>query len=115
MAQVVRIERARRVKGEVTIAVAYFITSLTREQADAAQLLALVRCHWTIENRLHYVRDVSLGEDACRVRSGSSPQVLAALRNTCLHLLETVPAPSKAAAMRRFAAHPHEAITLITH
>ena len=99
--------------GETTIEVADFITSLTRSQANAEQLLAWIRAHGEIENRLHYVRDVSLGEDACRVRTGSSPQVLAALRTTAVHVLEEVEASSKAAAMRRFAAHPNEAIRLI--
>ena len=75
--------------------------------------MRLVRAHWHIENRLHYVRDVTLGEDASRVRSGSSPEVLAALRNTTLHLLEHVPAKSKAAATRRLAAKPEEALRLI--
>lgn len=100
--------------GKAAVEVAYFITSLTRDRADAAALLALIRSHWAIENRLHHVRDVSLGEDACRVRTGASPEVLAALRNTALHLLEGIPATSKAAAMRRFAAHPHAAIDRIT-
>jgi predicted transposase YbfD/YdcC len=73
----------------------------------------LVRGHWGIENRLHYVRDGTLGEDGCRVRSGAAPQVLAALRNAVIHLLDGVQAPSKAAAVRRFAAHPEEAVRLL--
>lgn len=113
LAQAIRVERERRVKGVTTVEVSYFITSLTRAKADAGRLAELIRAHWKIENRLHYVRDVSLGEDACRVRTGSSPQVLAALRNTALHLFEGVDAPSKASAMRRFAAHPGEAIRLL--
>jgi predicted transposase YbfD/YdcC len=72
----------------------YGITSLRRDAADAAALLALVRGHWGIENGLHYVRDVTLGEDACRVRTGNAPQVLAALRNAVVHLLEGVEAAS---------------------
>lgn len=59
------------------------------------------------------MRDVALGEDACRVRSGSAPQVLAATRNAVLHLLEEVEAPSKAAALRRFAIYPLEALALL--
>jgi hypothetical protein len=69
-------------------------------------LLALIRRHFGIETEVHWVRDVSLGEDDSRVRTGSSPEVLAALRNTALHLLAGVTATSRAAAMRRFAAHP---------
>lgn len=113
LAQVIRVERERRVKGVSTVEVSYFITSLTRAKADAGRLADLIRSHWKIENRLHYVRDVSMGEDACRVRTGSSPQVLAALRNTTLHLFEGVEAPSIASAMRRFVAHPNEAIRIL--
>src|SRR4051812_32937573 len=81
LAQVVRVERERRRKGQTTVEVAYYITSLGRDRADAVQLGQWIRCHWEIENRLHHVRDVTFGEDASRVRRGSSPQVLAALRN----------------------------------
>ncbi len=112
LAQVVRVERERRVQGETTVEVAYYITSLDRERVDAAGLEKLIRCHWEIENCLHHVRDVTFGEDASRVRKGSSPQVLAALRNTAIHLLSGVNATSRAAARRRFAARPHEALRL---
>lgn len=77
----------------------YGITSLSVEEADAGRLLALTRGHWGIENSLHYKRDVSLGEDASRVREGSAPQVMAALRNSIVHLLDGT-ADSLAAAMR---------------
>lgn len=91
----------------------YGITSLTPQEASPERLLALSRGHWGIENRLHGVRDVTLGEDACRVRSGSAPQALAALRNAVVHLLEGVEATSKAAALRRFAIYPREALALL--
>jgi predicted transposase YbfD/YdcC len=113
LAQVVRVERERRIGGETAVEVSYYITSLDRERAGASRLGDLIRAHWGIENRLHYVRDVTWGEDACRVRKGGGPEVLAALRNTANYLLERVKAPSKAAATRRFAAHPHEAIRLV--
>ena len=113
LAQVVRVERERRIKGETAVEVSYYITSLDRQRADATRLGELIRAHWGIENRLHYVRDVTWGEDACRVHKGSGPEVLAALRNTANYLLERTKAPSKAAATRRFAAHPHEAIHLV--
>jgi predicted transposase YbfD/YdcC len=113
LAQVVRVERERRAGGETAVEVAYYITSLTREQAGPDRLLGLIRAHWGVENRLHYVRDVTLGEDACRVRTGNAPEILAGLRNVVVHLLERVDAPSKAAATRRLAAHPDEAVQLI--
>jgi hypothetical protein len=62
---------------------------------------------------LHYVRDETLGEDRCRVRKGDSAQVLAAIRNVAVHLLEGVEAPSKAAATRHFFVHPHDALPLL--
>jgi len=87
LAQVCRIERIRKVKGCVTTEIAYAITSLAPERASAADLLALNRGHWGIENRLHWVRDVSLGEDACRAKAQNCPQNLAALRNVGLTLM----------------------------
>jgi len=107
--QVFRLQRERTAGGRTTVEVVYGITRLTRAQAGAGRLLALVRGHWGIENRLHYVRDVTLGEDACRVRSGGAPQVLAAVRNLAVYPLEGGTAASKAAATRRLAAHPKEA------
>ena len=80
--------------------VVHGITSLSPERADAKRLLGLNRGHWGIENRLHYVRDVTMGEDAGRIRKGAAPQVMAALRNGVIHVLSGVVAPSIAAAMR---------------
>jgi len=111
--QVFELERVRQVGAKVTVEVVYGITSVGRERADAQALLGLVRGHWGIENRLHYVKDETLGEDRCRVRTGSSPEVLAMLRNVAVHLLEGVAAPSKAAATRRFMVHPEEALPLL--
>jgi hypothetical protein len=111
--QVFELERVRVAGGRATVEVVHGITSRGRDRADAARLLGLARGHWGIENRLHWVRDVTLGEDACRVRAGSAPQVLAGIRNAAVHLLEGVPAASKAAATRRFAARPLEALRLL--
>ena len=93
--------------------VALAITSLCPGQASAEELLGLWRGHWHIENRLHYVRDVTLGEDACRVRSGSAPQVLAGLRNSVIGLVRLAGGTNVAAALRRFAARPAEALAAI--
>jgi len=91
--------RERTEKGETTVEVVHGITSLGREEADAERLLGLVRGHWGIEDGSHHRRDVTLGEDASRIRTGSAPQVMAALRNTIIHLAKDV-APSLAAAVR---------------
>jgi hypothetical protein len=66
----------------------YGITSLTPpQQADAARLLDLSRAHWSIENRLHWVRDVTFDEDRCRIRKGSGAQVMASIGNLAISLL----------------------------
>jgi hypothetical protein len=113
LAQGFELTRERTEKGQATVEVVHGITSLRPEEADAARLLALARGHWGIENRLHYVRDVTLGEDACRVRQGAAPQVLAALRNGVVHLLAGVEAPSRAWALRHFQNRPEQALALL--
>lgn len=112
--QVFQVHRVRHVADKVEEETVYGISSLPAQKANAERLLALVRGHWGIENRLHWVRDVTLGEDACRVRSGDAAQFLAGLRNAVVHLLEKVAAASKAAATRRFTIRPEEAIPLVT-
>ena len=79
--------------------VRYFLSSLPATTPPAL-LLRCVRRHWYIENRLHWPRDVTLGEDACQVRAGRAPQALAALRNAVLSLLHRHPQPNRAAAIR---------------
>lgn len=108
-----RLRREVTYRGKTTVETVHGITSLPLPSANAAQLLGLERQHWQVENGLHYVRDVTLGEDACRVRSGSAPQVLAAFRNTAIYLLGRVPGASHAEAGRRLAARPDEAISLL--
>jgi predicted transposase YbfD/YdcC len=110
---VFELERLRVLKDKNEVEVVYGISSLGRGRADAAELLRRVRGHWGIENRVHWVRDETLGEDRCRARKGSTPQVLAAIRNVALYLLGKVKAASKAAATRRLAAHPQEALALL--
>jgi hypothetical protein len=107
------LRRERRIKGKTTVEVVYGVTSLSPQEADAAKLLVFVRDHWKIENELHYVRDVTLGEDACRVRSGAAPQVLAALRNALVHLLAGVDAESCPAAIELLQVNPTQAMKLI--
>jgi len=75
------------VHGKTTTETVYGITSLTAEEAGAERLLQLSRDHWGIENKQHYVRDVSCREDQSRTNAGHAPQVLATVRNTALTLL----------------------------
>ena len=107
------ITRARTVNGATTVEVVYGITSLPPDRADANALLDFTRDHWAIENELHSVRDVTLGEDGCRVRSGTAPQVLAAVRNALVHLYHQIDAPSVPAAIEYLQIHPDRARELL--
>jgi len=109
--QVGRVESVVERDGRRTTEARYFITSVPRAVAGAAGLLSWSRGHWTIENRSHYVRDVSLGEDASRIRKGSGPQEMAALRNLAIGFLRSTGADNIAAAMRRNAARVGELFT----
>lgn len=100
-------------KGKPYEEVVHGITSLPPDRANAKRLLELVREHWRIENSLHHIRDVTLGEDASRVRCGTAPQVLAALRNVAVHLLAAVNAGNHARAIRRLSSQFHQAIDLL--
>ena len=113
LAQCFELVRERTIRGRTTVETAYGITSLDPERADARRLLDLTRQHWMIENGVFHVRDVSLGEDACRVRTGAAPMILSTMRNVVINLLNRLGVPNKAAALRRHAAHPDEAIMLI--
>jgi predicted transposase YbfD/YdcC len=85
--------------------VRYFLSSLPATTPPAA-LLRFVRTHWHIENRLHWPRDVTLGEDACQVRVGRAPQALAAVRNAVVGLLHRQAHANCAAAIRACAWSP---------
>ena len=115
--QVLRLEscvtyRSGPRQGQTSRLVRYFLTSLGL-QVPARRLLRLIRQHWHIENRLHYVRDVTLGEDASQVRSAAAPEVLAALRNAVLGVLRQHGYTNIAEALRHFAWSPGAALRLL--
>jgi hypothetical protein len=91
----------------------YLITNLSAAQASPERLLSIVRGHWSIENGSHYVRDVTFGEDRSRLRSGSAPQVLAALRNLAITLIHRTGSTQIAATRRAFSHDPARALDLL--
>lgn len=99
--------------GATTHTGCYALTSLPQPQASAAQLLGLRRQHWSIENKLHYPRDVWWQEDASRIRSGQAPAVMASFRNVILNLLRGFGYYSLKTARELFAAHPARAFGLL--
>jgi predicted transposase YbfD/YdcC len=110
-AQVCRLVRTTRRQGQETVEVEYAITSVPRELAHADRLLEWWRGHWGIENREHYVRDVTFGEDHSRIRTGSAPQILAACRNAAISFLRLSGCTNIAAALRHHAYQPRKLFT----
>lgn len=113
--QIFEITRIRRISGkESTCEVVYGFTNLSREEAGPERLLELCRGHWGIENELHYVRDVTLGEDQSRVRKGHSPRVLACFRNLVVQILtqcvRSGDCRTRADAIRQFQLIPKETL-----
>jgi len=117
LAQVFRLERTWREHGAAKQAVLYGITSLTPHAGPPARLLALKRGHWAIENRLHRVKDVTLGEDQSTRHAGQGPTVMAFLRDAALSLLRRAGVYQIAARLREHAQDPDPAVALalLTH
>lgn len=113
--QALRLERevTNLKTGETTIEFSYGLISLTPDQLDLNKVLIRWREHWGIENKLHWVRDVQMGEDASRVRTGNIPQSLAAMRNGAISLLKLLGYPSVKNARRHFALDLHRALSTV--
>ena len=113
--QVFRLERRviRTKTGEIHTEVLEGLTSRSAEAADPQQVLGFLRDYWHIENKSHWVRDVTFDEDRSQVRTGAIPQVMAALRNTTIGLLRCAGATNIAAACRYYAAQPWATLTLL--
>lgn len=89
-AQLIKLEREVTAAGETRKTVTYAITSLRRTEADAKTLLGGARGRWAIENSCFYVLDVALGEDACRVRTGSAAHALSTIRHAAVNLCQVL-------------------------
>ncbi len=113
--QVFRIER-RRIRlttGEVSTEVTAGVTNLAPQDATPRDLLRYLRGHWHIENKSHWVRDVTFDEDRSQVRCGAIPAVMAAFREAAIGLMRATGETNIAAACRRYAAQPQHALALI--
>ena len=112
-AQIAQVRRTVTKAGRKSVEVVYLITSADHHGAPPATLAAWVQGHWGIENRLHWVRDVTFDEDRSQVRTGNAPQVMATLRNTVISLLRLTGATNIAKALRHHARHPDQAIACL--
>ena len=114
IAQVAQLTRTVTKADQTTSEVVYLITTLLACKATPERLLELNRGHWSIENRSHYVRDVSFGEDRSRLRTGNAPQIMAAFRNLAITLIHRYGSCHIKATRRHFASCPREALALLS-
>jgi predicted transposase YbfD/YdcC len=112
--QAVRITRTRTVDGQTSRETAYLVVSLPAEHAQPDQLQDWARLEWHIENRLHWVRDVTLREDAHRARTGNGPAIAAVLRNTAIGYHRSNGETNIARATRRANRRPNDLIDAVT-
>jgi predicted transposase YbfD/YdcC len=113
LAQVVQLRRTWEHKGVTKRATTYLVTSLPPEEASVARLMELRRGHWGIENSLHYVKDVTMGEDRSLIHVGAGGAVMSALRSTVVSLLHRAGLNRIASALRANSQHPHQALVLM--
>ena len=92
----------------------YAVTDMTWEDIRADQIADAIRGHWTIENRLHWIRDVVFAEDHSQIRTGNGPAVMATLRNLAISIHRLNGATNIAAACRDLSRHPNRVLPLVT-
>ena len=112
--QVFEIRRCWKYKGIWKEAMRYGVTSLPAQMAFPERLLTLKRGHWVVENSLHYVKDVTMGEDKSTIHADNGPKIMAALRNAVVSLLRHAGFSTIAARMRYNSTHPHAALELLS-
>jgi predicted transposase YbfD/YdcC len=115
--QIIQVTRDRVVTatGEHSHEIVYAICSVAFEHAHPRVIAAWLRGHWSVENAVHWVRDVTFDEDRSTVRTGAAPQALASLRNTALNLHRLTGAGNIAEACRLTAFSPDRGIQLLTN
>lgn len=92
----------------------YAVTSLAFGEVRANRLAEIIRGHWHIENRLHWVRDVVFAEDLSQIRTGTGPATMAVLRNLAISRHRLAGATNIAEACRDTSRHPLRAVDLLT-
>jgi predicted HNH restriction endonuclease len=100
--------------GKVATETVFAVTDLDFDQATPAQLAQIIRGHWTIENRVHHVRDVTFDEDRSQTRTAASAQVMATFRNVAISLHRLAGATTIAQATRAIMRHSERVLPLIT-
>lgn len=85
-------------KGKISVETRYYVSSLNE---TAKKILNTIRSHWAIENSLHWVLDMSFGEDQSRIRKKNAPQAMAIIRHIALNLLQLTKAQMKRQSVKR--------------
>ena len=98
-----RLERITLRNGKSTHTVTYAITSVDRHRASTADLLTWYRGRWKVENTAFWVRDMTLGEDLCRIRTGNAPDTFSRIRNAVINSVRALGETNVAATLRKFA------------
>lgn len=108
VAQAFKVERLRNIKksGKTTRIVAYGITSKSTKLANAAQILADNRQHWTIENCCHYILDWNYDEDRSTISKGYGPENMTRLRRFAISLIKSKGAKNVAQKIRQLSFSP---------
>lgn len=88
------------------------ITSLSKDRATPDMLLRNNRIHWSIEDRLHYVRDFTFDEDRSQIKTKNGPQMMACMRNFVISIFNLLGLNKIASAIRFFASQPHKALAV---
>ena len=89
------------------------ITSLSKDRATPDMLLQINRFHWSIEDRLHYVRDFTFDEDRSQIKTNNGPQMMACIRNFVISIFNLIGLNKIASAVRFFASRPHRALAVL--
>ena len=113
VAQIAQVRRTVTRKGTKSVEVVYLITSADAHAARPATLASWVQGHWGIENRLHWVRDVTFDEDRSQVRTGHALRVMATVRNTAIGILRLANWDNIAKALRHHARDADRTLTLV--
>lgn len=98
ISSIIRIDSIRDIKGVCSSETRYYVSSL---ETDSAKFLASIRSHWAIENSLHWILDMSFGEDQSRIRKHNAPQVMAIIRHIALNLLQLTKNQMKRQSIKR--------------
>jgi len=109
----IRIDSTREIKGTLSHETRYYISSCC---IPPEKMLSAIRSHWAIENNLHWVLDMSFGEDSSRIRKNNAPQIIATIRHMALNLLQLTKDQMKRQSikrLRKIAGWDHELLSTI--